>query len=69
MERAFQIVAVILGSVAAYFLWYERSEGAFVTAVLGAVAFFLSIRFQVKERNRRRLEGDLAGSDLGRGPE
>jgi hypothetical protein len=59
MERIFQISAVILGGVAAYFLWTGYKDGAFVAAVLGAVSFFLSIRVQVKgrlnERERERL--------------
>jgi hypothetical protein len=54
MERIFQIVAVILAGAAAYFLWTGNKEGAFVSAVLGSVSFFLSIRSQVKERNRAR---------------
>ena len=56
MDRIFQIVAVILAGIAAYFLWAGNNDGAFVSAVLGCVAFFLSIRFQVKERNRKREE-------------
>lgn len=59
MERFFQIAAVILGGIAAYFLWTNNNDGAFVAAVLGAVSFFLSIRTQVKrrlnERERERL--------------
>ena len=54
MDRVFQIVAVILAGIAAYFLWTQNNDGAFVSAVLGCVAFFLSVRFQVKERNRIR---------------
>ena len=54
MERAFQITAVILAAVAAYFLWVGNKDGASVTAVLGAVSFFLSIRAQVKARNNER---------------
>jgi len=54
VERVFQIVAVILAGIAAYFFWAGNTEGAFVSAVLGCVAFFLNIRFQVKERNRVR---------------
>ena len=54
MERVFQIVAVILAGIAAYFLWSGNRDGAFVSAVAGCVAFFLSVRFQVKERNRIR---------------
>ena len=67
MERVFQIVAVVLAGVAAYFLWAGNKDGAFVSVVLACVAFFLSVRFQVKERNRLReseaqVEGDTAGS-------
>ncbi len=54
MERVFQIAAVILAGTAAYFFWLGNKDGAFVSAVLGCVAFFLSVRFQVKERNRIR---------------
>lgn len=54
MERVFQIVAVILAGIAAYFLWKGNGDGAFVSGVLGAVSFFLSVRFQVKERNKLR---------------
>ena len=54
MDRVFQIVAVILAGIAAYFLWTGNKDGAFVAGVLGCVTFFLSIRFQVKERNRVR---------------
>jgi cellobiose-specific phosphotransferase system component IIC len=52
MERIFQILAVILAGVAAYFLWNGNSENAFVAGVFGAASFFLSLRFQVKERLR-----------------
>lgn len=65
MERAFQIVAIILAGIAAYFLWDGNKDGAFVSAVLGCVAFFLSVRSQVKERNRLReaeAQADEAGS-------
>ena len=54
LERVFQIVAVILAVIAAYFLWAGNNDGAFVSAVLGCVSFFLSIRTQVKERNQAR---------------
>lgn len=54
MERVFQIVAVILAGIAAYFLWQGNGDGAFVSGALGAVSFFLSVRFQVKERNKER---------------
>ena len=55
MELFFKALAVILAGVAAYFLWQGNSDGGFVAAVLGAVAFFLSVRFQVKARNEARF--------------
>ena len=52
MERIFQILAVILAGVAAFFMWNGRKDAAFVSVVLGCVSFFLSVRVQVKDRNR-----------------
>jgi len=63
MERVFQITAVILTGVAAYFLWRENADGVFVAAVLGAVAFLLSVRFQVKGRLKQR-ENEAVETDL-----
>lgn len=54
MERLFQILAVILIGVAAFFLWKGNTDGLFISGVIGAVCFFLSIRFQVKERLTER---------------
>jgi uncharacterized membrane protein YdjX (TVP38/TMEM64 family) len=54
MERIFQIAAVILIGVAAFFLWKGNNDWMFISAVVGAVCFFLSVRFQVKERMRQR---------------
>jgi hypothetical protein len=54
IETIFQIVAVVLAGAAAYFLLTGNRDGAFVAAVLGCVAFFLSVRFQVKARNTER---------------
>lgn len=54
IETVFQILAVVLAGTAAYFLYKGSSDGAFVSAVLGCVAFLLSIRFQVKKRNAIR---------------
>jgi len=62
MERIFQITAVILIGVAAYFLWNGNKDGGFISAVLGAVAFFLSIRFQVKERLKQRETDEMRGN-------
>ena len=56
MDRIFQIVAVGLVGLAAYFLWAGSTDAAFGSAVLGCVSFFLGIRNQMKERNRIREE-------------
>ena len=50
MIRIFQIAAVMFLAIAAYFLWAENKDGVFVALVLSACSFFLSIRFQAKER-------------------
>jgi predicted Na+-dependent transporter len=54
MERLFQILAVILIGIAAFFVWSGNTDGVFVAAVAGAVCFFLSIRFQVGARVKQR---------------
>lgn len=54
LELLFQILAVILLGVAAFFLWQNNMDGVFVSAVLGAVCFFLSVRFQITERKKQR---------------
>ncbi len=50
MERLFQILAVVLAAAAGVLFWLGNTDGLFIAAVLGAVCFFVSIRFQVKAR-------------------
>ncbi|MBK9216881.1 MAG: hypothetical protein IPM59_15035 [Chloracidobacterium sp.] len=54
MERLFQILAVVLAAAAGVLFWLGNTDGLFIAAVLGAVCFFLSVRFQIKESNNRR---------------
>jgi hypothetical protein len=54
MERIFQLLAVLLAVAAVYFFWAGNNDGAFLSGVFGSVAFFLSIRAQVKKRTRDR---------------
>lgn len=68
MEKLFQILAVILAGVAAFFLWKGNWDATFVSAVFGAVSFFLSVRFQVGARMKlreaeRQREEELAAED------
>lgn len=64
MERTFQIVAVILAGIAAYFLWKGNGDGAFIAGVFGAVSFFLSVRTQVKKRNEEREQDEFFEREL-----
>lgn len=54
MERLFQILAVVMAAAAGVLFWLGNTDGLFIAAVLGAVCFFISIRFQVKQRNEQR---------------
>lgn len=68
MERLFQILAVILIGVAAFFVWTNNTDGIFVASVAGAVCFFLSIRFEVGVRVKARKaeeEEKLAADERG----
>jgi hypothetical protein len=61
IERIFQITSVLLAAAAGYLFWIGQRDYTFVAAVLACTAFFLSIRFQVKERNKvREAERELA---------
>ena len=50
IERIWIIVAAIMVIVAATFLWRNNLSAAFVTATLGAVAWFLSYRAQIRAK-------------------
>ena len=54
IARLFQILAVILVGIAAYFLWLGNRDGVFVCLVLSGCAYFLNMRFQIKERMKAR---------------
>lgn len=69
MERVFQIAAVILATAAAYFLWAGNQDGLYICIVMGCVAFFLSIRVQVKRRNDIREAAIIARQDAEAAPE
>jgi hypothetical protein len=50
IERIWIIVAAVMIIVAAGFLWRNNVSAAFVTATLGAVAWFLSYRTQIRAK-------------------
>ena len=47
-ERIWIMVAVVMLVVAGAFVWWNNMSAAFVTATLGAVAWFLSYRAQIR---------------------
>lgn len=63
MERLFQILAVILIGAAVFFWWKDNFDAMFISSVVGSVCFFLSYRFQVKERMEQR-ERDKAAPEV-----
>jgi hypothetical protein len=59
MERVFQIMAVIFVVVAAYFLWIGGDKDyVFVASVFAIAAGFLSYRFRLKARIKKREDAE-----------
>lgn len=65
-ERTFQLLAVAFAGIAAYLYWRGNYDAMFVTAVIGAASFFLSIRMQVKTRldERRAKESEAEEPEI-----
>ena len=63
MERIWIIVAAVMVVVAATSLWRDNVSVAFVTATLGAVAWFLSYRAQIRAR-LAATEADSGESEI-----
>jgi hypothetical protein len=68
MERIFQILAVVLAGVAAFFLWKNDTDAVFISAVLACVCFFLGFRFRLKKRitDRENAAGQGESDTAGR---
>ena len=62
-ERIWIILAAVMVVVAAGFLWRNNMSAAFVTATLGAVAWFLSYRAQIRAR-LAATEADLEEAEI-----
>ncbi len=54
LENIFKFASAILIGVAVFFFWQGNNDGAFVSAAVGIVAFFLSYRYKLKEDLERR---------------
>lgn len=66
MTITFQILAVLLEIIAAYFLWSGNEDWAFAFFVFGICSFFFGMRFQLKARieERRAAAEDPADTDV-----
>lgn len=60
-ERMLTIVAGLLLLVGAVLLWRDNLTAAFITAILGVVAWFLSFRAQ--SRARQALESPVESDE------
>jgi hypothetical protein len=50
IKRAWIVLSGMLLVLAAFFVWRNNFSGAFVTAALGACAWFLSYRDEMKKK-------------------
>jgi hypothetical protein len=50
IKLIFKIIAILFIPVAIYLYWQSNMDGVFIAAVLGSVCFFLSIRFDLREK-------------------
>jgi len=60
MILPFRILAVILLGVAVFFWYRDESDWAFAGVVCASAAYFLAMRFQMKERVRQ-ADAEAAG--------
>ena len=58
-ERLWMVASGILLVLAAFFVWRNNLPAAFVTAALGACAWFLSYRVEL----RKKIEDDESNSE------
>jgi hypothetical protein len=59
IERLWMIASGILLALAAFFVWRNNLSAAFVTAAVGACAWFLSYRTELK----KKIEDDESNTD------
>jgi hypothetical protein len=60
LEFLFKILAVVLLGGAAIFLWQKNWDAFMIVGVLAFCSFFLSLRFQIKERLDKKRQADQA---------
>lgn len=50
MEKVWSLLAAVGVAAATVFFWFQNTDGAFVAAALGCVAWLLNYRSQVRKR-------------------
>ena len=63
-ERLFQALAIVVAAAAGFFLWRVQTDAAFVTGVLAAVSYFISLRIQIKERLAQRSADEAEDDEI-----
>lgn len=63
-ERAWLIASVLLLGTAGFFLWRNNSPAAFVSAALGACAWFLSYRAQLTARTDEDESEEVSNEEI-----
>ncbi len=64
MEFGFQILAVILAGIAAYFYWSGNSDGSLVAGIFASCSFFISYRFRIKTRiDARKADTNISADE------
>ena len=63
-ERIWIIAAAVMVAVAGAFLWRNNMSAAFVTAALGACAWFLSYRARLRVKDDEKESEQLANEEF-----
>jgi len=54
VERTLKILSFVFIAIAFFFVWRGDADAVFVSGVIGACCFFLSMRYELQARRDRR---------------
>jgi len=54
VERTLKILSFVFIAIAFFFVWRGDVDAVFVSGVIGACCFFLSMRYEIQARRERR---------------
>jgi hypothetical protein len=61
VERTLKILSFVFIAIAFFFVWRGDVDAVFVSGVIGACCFFLSMRYEIQARRDRRDAAQRAG--------